>query len=187
VNAPQPGVHLAFMEQMLEENIGRIYGGRVPDTEGGYRWIDAPVVEQREMVNHPRHYNAHPSGVECIEIMEHMTCNLGNAFKYGWRYQEKGDPVENLKKMLWYLKRAEEHDTPHLFTEHHALFFRKEVMHPRLRVFQRPSPWAEPVRVALAALCDMHAGADIVERVQLTDKIRKCIGTAIDDLMADAA
>jgi hypothetical protein len=38
-----------------------------------------------DIVQRPRHYNNHPSGVECIEIMEHMTANLANAFKYGWR------------------------------------------------------------------------------------------------------
>ncbi len=33
-------------------------------------------------VNHPKHYTAHPSGVECITITEHMGFNLGNAMKY---------------------------------------------------------------------------------------------------------
>jgi len=33
-------------------------------------------------VNHPPHYNRHPSGVECIQITEHMNFNLGNAVKY---------------------------------------------------------------------------------------------------------
>ena len=33
-------------------------------------------------VNHPPHYNGHPSGVECITIVEHMGFNLGNAIKY---------------------------------------------------------------------------------------------------------
>jgi hypothetical protein len=28
-------------------------------------------------VNHPPHYTAHPSGVECIQITEHMGFNLG--------------------------------------------------------------------------------------------------------------
>lgn len=182
MNAPQPGVHLAFLENMLEENTGKIYAGRGGDH---YIWHEPPVVEQREMVNHPRHYNAHPSGVECIEIMEHMTCNLGNAFKYGWRYQEKGDPIENLQRMLWYLKRSEERDLPHMF---HPYFFRTDVMTPhRMRAFSRPSPWAEPVRVSLAALCDMHCQERVSERIRLTDKIRQCVGVAIDDLRAEAA
>lgn len=30
-------------------------------------------------VNHPPHYTAHPSGVECITITKHMNFNVGNA------------------------------------------------------------------------------------------------------------
>lgn len=33
-------------------------------------------------VNHPKHYNTHPSGIECIDITRHMGFNLGNAMKY---------------------------------------------------------------------------------------------------------
>jgi len=51
----------------------------------------------------PSHYRRHPSGVECIEITRHLNFNVGNAIKYIWRYQDKGDPVENLKKAQWYL------------------------------------------------------------------------------------
>ena len=36
-------------------------------------------------INHPQHYNQHPSGIECITIVEHMTFNIGNAVKYLWR------------------------------------------------------------------------------------------------------
>lgn len=58
-----------------------------------------------EKVNHPAHYNAHPSGVECIDIVEHMSFNVGNAMKYLWRADEKGAPVEDLKKAVWYIQR----------------------------------------------------------------------------------
>ena len=33
----------------------------------------------------PEHYKGHPSGIECIQITEHMNFNLGNAIKYIWR------------------------------------------------------------------------------------------------------
>jgi hypothetical protein len=56
-------------------------------------------------VNHPRHYTKHPSGVECIQITEHMTFNLGNAVKYIWRADLKGKQVEDLKKAVWYINR----------------------------------------------------------------------------------
>ena len=29
-----------------------------------------------DSVNHPAHYNSHSSGVECIDIVEHLTFNL---------------------------------------------------------------------------------------------------------------
>jgi hypothetical protein len=57
-----------------------------------------------DMVNHPPHYTAHPSGVECITITEHMGFCLGNALKYIWRADLKGG-TEDLKKARWYLDR----------------------------------------------------------------------------------
>lgn len=58
-----------------------------------------------DMVNHPPHYKAHPSGVECIQIVEHMTFNLGNAIKYIWRSGEKGNRIQDLQKAAWYVNR----------------------------------------------------------------------------------
>lgn len=58
-----------------------------------------------DTVNHPPHYTSHPSGVECITITEHMGFCLGNAIKYLWRADEKGHPLEDLKKAAWYLAR----------------------------------------------------------------------------------
>lgn len=57
-----------------------------------------------DKVNHPTHYR-HPSGVECITVAEHMGFNLGNVLKYIWRADQKGAPVEDLKKAAWYLAR----------------------------------------------------------------------------------
>ena len=56
-------------------------------------------------VNHPQHYTSHPSGIECIQITEHMGFNLGNALKYIWRCDLKKDAVEDLKKAAWYIQR----------------------------------------------------------------------------------
>ena len=58
-----------------------------------------------DTVNNPRHYTSHPSGVECIEIAEHMSFNLGNAVKYIWRASLKGKEVEDLRKARWYIER----------------------------------------------------------------------------------
>lgn len=58
-------------------------------------------------INHPSHYTAHPSGIECITVTEHMTFNAGNAIKYLWRAGLKGSvpAVEDLKKARWYIDR----------------------------------------------------------------------------------
>lgn len=59
----------------------------------------------KDNVNHPRHYTEHPSGVECIQITEHMNFCLGNAVKYIWRADLKRNAVEDLKKAAWYINR----------------------------------------------------------------------------------
>lgn len=63
------------------------------------------------MVNHPKHYNELPatckSGhpIECIDVVQWMTFNTGNAVKYLWRCFDKGDPIENLRKAIWYCEQ----------------------------------------------------------------------------------
>lgn len=59
---------------------------------------------QPDMVNHPPHYGQHPSGIECIQVTEHMNFNLGNAVKYIWRADHKNG-LEDLRKARWYLDR----------------------------------------------------------------------------------
>ena len=56
-------------------------------------------------VNHPQHYNSHPSGVECIQITEHMGFCLGNAMMYIRRADEKGNAIEDLQKAAFYIDR----------------------------------------------------------------------------------
>ena len=63
------------------------------------------LVPSTDPVNHPSHYTNHPSGIECIEITEHMSFNLGNALKYIWRCDLKNDAIEDLKKAQFYIER----------------------------------------------------------------------------------
>jgi hypothetical protein len=56
-------------------------------------------------VNYPAHYRSHPSGVECIEITEHLNFCIGNAIKYLWRCDDKDDALQNLAKARWYIDR----------------------------------------------------------------------------------
>lgn len=67
--------------------------------------ITAERHETDEKVDHPAHYGADKSGVECIDIVEHMSFNLGNSVKYLWRYENKAEPLVDLRKAEWYIKR----------------------------------------------------------------------------------
>ncbi len=58
-----------------------------------------------DLVNNPPHYKSHLSGIECIQITEHMNFCLGNAVKYIWRADLKHDAIEDLKKAIWYIER----------------------------------------------------------------------------------
>jgi hypothetical protein len=62
-----------------------------------------------DMVNHPKHYTGHSSGVECIEVTRWLSFNRGNAFKYIFRHRDKGTPVQDLEKALWYVRDEIEH------------------------------------------------------------------------------
>ena len=66
---------------------------------------DCPHCDTPDPVNHPKHYTEHPSGIECIQITEHMGFCLGNAIKYIWRADLKNDAIEDLEKAAWYIQR----------------------------------------------------------------------------------
>lgn len=57
-------------------------------------------------VDHPVHYNLHPSGVECIQVIRHHNFNIGSAIKYLWRQGLKdGEPsAKDISKAIWYLE-----------------------------------------------------------------------------------
>lgn len=75
-----------------------------------------------ENVNHPKHYNSHPAGVECIEVIRHYVCDIANAIKYLWRAGLKPEmgkddaekEIEDLKKAYWYIEDFKE-KAPSLF------------------------------------------------------------------------
>ena len=67
----------------------------------------APTQAPSDPVAHPSHYTSHPSGVECIQVTQHMNFNLGNVVKYVWRNGLKNteDILQDLKKAQWYLNK----------------------------------------------------------------------------------
>jgi hypothetical protein len=78
--------------------------------EGKHSWEHA---RSHDPVDHPKHYNSHPSGIECIVVARHHNFNIGNVFKYLWRAGLKAgagehptnnaSTVQDLEKARWYL------------------------------------------------------------------------------------
>lgn len=64
------------------------------------------MTEPYETVKSPPHYNRHPSGVECITIIQHFPYNIGAAMKYLWRAGLKPNAahVEDLRKAIRYIE-----------------------------------------------------------------------------------
>jgi hypothetical protein len=62
-----------------------------------------------KMVSHPDHYQS-SNGVECIDAIKSATENLtgifatdtGNIIKYAWRWNDKGTPIRDIEKIIWY-------------------------------------------------------------------------------------
>lgn len=57
----------------------------------------------------PTHYRNHPSGIECIQVTEHLPFCPGNAIKYIWRHASQPTPesqIEDLQKAIWYINRT---------------------------------------------------------------------------------
>jgi hypothetical protein len=68
--------------------------------------LDYNKRKAHDPVNNPSHYTSHPSGVECIQVVEHMNFCLGNAMKYIWRTGLKSDdPIQDLEKAIFYINR----------------------------------------------------------------------------------
>lgn len=63
-----------------------------------------PFVDDE--VNHPSHYTAHPSGIECIQITRHHDFAIGNAIKYLWRagLKNSDNEIQDLEKAIWYIQ-----------------------------------------------------------------------------------
>lgn len=75
-----------------------------------------PIFDEsliKDDVNHPMHYQSE-NGIECIDAILAMTVGIvdgdeaflaGTILKYLWRYSNKDDPIQDLKKAKWYLEK----------------------------------------------------------------------------------
>lgn len=96
--------HLAdFIEAIANGTLDTAENSPTPTVK------ESLTVASADMVNHPPHYTGHPSGVECIEVAEHLPFCLGNAFKYLFRRNDKGSLRQNLEKALWYIRHERDY------------------------------------------------------------------------------
>lgn len=79
------------------------------------------MANETEHVHHPKHYNSLnakcevcKSQIECITVVRELNFNLGNAIKYIWRCEDKGETINDLKKAVWYLQDEIEKRERHL-------------------------------------------------------------------------
>ena len=80
-------------------------------------FMEAKVVDG-DPVNHPNHYTALGAtctncghDIECIDITRHMGFLAGNAVKYLWRADHKGNRKQDLMKARAYIDRMLEDST----------------------------------------------------------------------------
>jgi hypothetical protein len=121
-------------------------------------------------INHPRHYR-NASGVECIDVAEHLSFNLGNAFKYVYRRELKGNPIQDLGKARWYLARER------VLWSRLGTLWRPREMYPPLMDLARAIAATEPGPVGEALI--LIAGAEWAQS-------RHVNATRADHLLAHA-
>ena len=88
---------LIALQKQIREEI------REKDLYGGQKVMKQ--ILDREMVNHPDHYQG--KKMEVIDIIEdyELGFHLGNAIKYILRADKKGNTKQDLKKAIWYIQR----------------------------------------------------------------------------------
>ena len=71
---------------------------------------DSVHTVKEDLVNSPPHYAN--GTIECIEAMKSMLTPeefigylRGNAFKYMWRFRNKGNAEQDLAKATWYINK----------------------------------------------------------------------------------
>jgi len=58
--------------------------------------------KKHDDVEHPLHYTQLP--IECMDVIKHFDACRGQAIKYIWRCENKGKPIQDLKKAIFWLK-----------------------------------------------------------------------------------
>ena len=96
-----------------EINVSPNYKGKHPLSKEELAKIRAEkkgkLYESKDkMVSHPAHYQA--GGIEVIDVIKAFTKDLngikatdtGNIIKYACRWNAKGNPIQDVEKIIWY-------------------------------------------------------------------------------------
>ena len=99
--------------EMTEINVSPNYKGKHPLSKEELAKIRAEkkdkLYESKDkMVSHPAHYQA--GGIEVIDVIKAFTKDLngikatdtGNIIKYACRWNAKGNPIQDVEKIIWY-------------------------------------------------------------------------------------
>lgn len=108
------------MENELNADmLNRIAGTAAADTTTSKYIFTAPAdsieftvskeANEEDDINSPDHYQS-SSGIECIDAIEAATEELmgleavctANIIKYAWRWNKKGNPIDDIKKIKKY-------------------------------------------------------------------------------------
>ena len=152
-------------------------------------------------VNHPKHYNQHPAGIECISIIRNYTCDIANALKYLWRAGLKPEmgkddvdkEVEDLKKALWYIEDYQQNASGL-----HCAEAKSELMQVYVEKITGPSIiditrcYTGDVALAIGQLLQIGLVVNGVVHTQyrwpvILDDCKKCIHGRIDTIYAKGA
>ena len=101
----QLDVELTTVSLTPEEINERLKGSTLKEDDPyGAHKVMKQILD-REMVNHPDHYQGNK--FEVIDVIEDydLGFSLGNAIKYILRADKKGNRKQDLKKAIWYIQR----------------------------------------------------------------------------------
>lgn len=119
-----------------------------------------------DAVHHPRHYNSHASGIECVELSELLPGNLAHVCVYVWRYRSKGTPEQDLQKALWFLTRESNRTRAEQMVSRVHLARNRTRIDDRSRPLQAFEKDGDFVAVTVRALCefDLYKAKLLIEQ-----------------------
>lgn len=112
--APAPAQHDLYGVKCRYGDCQSIEGAETPALARS-AWNETQLAELNEptapaagMADTSPGGTDHPSGVEYIEVAEHLPFCLGNAFKFLYLRNAIGNPAENIEEAIWHVNRHNE-------------------------------------------------------------------------------